>query len=224
MRLNISRAVLGLSAIAVSAYAGAAPISYNLMESNVLPDGSPYLSVMITENAETEGMFDFTVTPGSGLTLTGDNSGIQAFGLNVEAAMTTEENGNGSISVMTNPLVFSNLPEGWTLDTQKNMSEFGRYDIRLHTTGNNRTDELMFSVEGTREDLIGDQFAAHVVFGDDESGFFGGAVQVDDMNGGGDDPSAVPLPPAAWLLVSGVMGMVTLARRRHGVQHQPIVQ
>lgn len=225
MKTSISRAVMGISAVAVSAHAGAAMVSYGLTESNVLPDGTPYLTVEITESTSAEGVFDFLIRPESSLLLTGENAGIQAFGLNVEAAMTTEMTENGGIAVLTNPLVFTNLPDGWTLDTQKNMSEFGRYDIRLHTTGNNRAEELSFSVEGTREDLIGDQFAAHVVgFGNGEGGFFGGAMLLAD-NGAppeGDGPAVVPLPPAAWLLATGVMGMIALSRRRGGAEERKL--
>ena len=226
MKNNISRSMVGVSALAFSAYAGAATVSYGLTESNAMPDGTHYLTVEITQSASAEGVFDFLIRPESSLLLDGENAGIQAFGLNVEAAMTTETTANGGIAVISNPLVFTNLPEGWTIDTQKNMSEFGRYDIRLYGNGNSRVEELSFSVEGTREDLIGDQFAAHYAgLENGEGGFFGGAMLLADIGfpPEGDGPAAVPLPPAAWLLASGVMGMIALSRRRGGADDRKLV-
>ncbi|RRQ20541.1 VPLPA-CTERM sorting domain-containing protein [Thiohalobacter thiocyanaticus] len=215
MKLHVSKLTLGVTAALFASYAGASTTSYVLNESNVLPDGSPYLGVDITERAEAEGTFDFSVKTLDGLNLSGDNPGIQEFGFNVEPAMTTSTTGDG-VELAYEPLQFSDLPGGWSVQTDKNMSEFGRFDVRLKGTGDNRTDELNFSLAGTSAELIGSTFAAHVagIEGDHESGFFGGGEL---QQGNGDEvapPEAVPLPAAAWLFGSGLLGMVGVARRK----------
>lgn len=37
----------------------------------------------------------------------------------------------------------------------------------------------------------------------------------------GDDITPVPVPAAVWLFASGVMGMVAVARRKHGIESNP---
>lgn len=210
-----SRSIISAGIIAAlsSGTAFASTMTYQLEDSNVLPDGTPYLNVNIAENADMEGTFDFTVTPTENL-VPGNNFGIQAFGLNVDAVTEVEE-GDDGFALTSDPLVFSNITDGFTIDTDTNMSEFGRFDVRLSSTGHARTDELQFTVSGTSADLLGDSFAAHVagIDGDVESGFFGGGTLVE----GGDGvqpPQAVPVPPAALLFGSGLIGMTAVSRRK----------
>lgn len=215
MKRYASKLTLGVTAALFASYAGASSTSYVMNESNVLPDGSPYLGVDITERAEAEGTFDFSVRTLDGLNLGDDNPGIQKFGFNVEPAMTTTDTEDG-VELAYETLQFSDLPEGWSVQTDKNMSEFGRFDVRLKGTGNSRTDELNFSLSGTSAELIGSTFAAHVagIEGDHDSGFFGGGELQQGDGDGVSPPQAVPLPAAAWLFGSGLVGMVGVARRK----------
>jgi hypothetical protein len=82
------------------------------------------------------------------------------------------------------------------------MSEFGEFDIRLSGTGSTRVDLLSFTVTGA---TVGTYFAAHVAgfdIGGETSAFFAGST------------NEVPIPPAMWLLGSGLIGLVGVARRR----------
>lgn len=99
------------------------------------------------------------------------------------------------------------------------MDGFGSFSYRVDANGaGNRVTTLMFSITGIANDTIysyinpsannagqgNTLFAAHVG-GFDASGtnsaFFGGSTPV-------------PLPAAAWLLGSGLLGLVGFARRR----------
>lgn len=197
--------VLAMAALGASPV-HAASVSYYLDQSNALPDGVNYLQVTIADGLD--GAIDFLVEIGSALDdIAGDNFGIQKFGFNVADAF--------SVSAAN----ISGLPTGWSLaNGQGQLSGFGRYDIVLQGTGNSRQSPLAFSIVGIDGDTVLDYallagpnasqgpslFAAHVAgfgYGDDDaisSGFFGGVT-------------AVPAPPAAWLLLTGVVGLV--ARR-----------
>lgn len=125
--------------------ANAASTSYFLDQSNLLPDGTNYLKVTLTEIG---GGVDFLVQALSPLNdAAGKHFGIQSFGFNFTSNTLYE---------------ISGLPDYWKASSNKQMSEFGRYDIRLQGKGKSRTDELSFSVGGTTLADFDDFFAAHV--------------------------------------------------------------
>lgn len=181
----------------------AASVSYYLDQSNALPDGVNYLQVTISDGLD--GAVDFLVEVDTALDdIAGSNFGIQKFGFNVAEAY--------SVSA-TN---ISGLPSGWSLaNGQGQLSGFGRYDVVLQGTGNGRQSPLAFSIVGIDGDTVHDYaqlaglndsqgpslFAAHVAgfgYGDEvyvSSGFFGGIAPV-------------PAPPAAWLLLTGLAGLL----------------
>lgn len=142
--VNIARIILGV-AFAAALPAHAASVSYFLDQSNKLPDGTNYLQVMLTETA---GGVDFLVQTLDPLNdVAGSNFGIQAFGFNFTSNTLYEITG---------------LPDHWRARSNKQMSEFGRYDIRLAGRGNSRTDKLNFSVSGVDLSDFDDFFAARV--------------------------------------------------------------
>lgn len=186
-----------------STAARAASVSFYLDQSNKLPDGTNYLSVMLTENLS--GGVDFlvqTLNPLNGIA--GRNFGIQKFGFNFTS---------------NTPYEITGLPDYWRVKKDKQMSEFGRYDIRLQGKGKARTDTLAFTVGGVALADFDDFFAAHVAgfewCPDDSqkkrkwcsgkecvsSAYFGGSV------------SQVPVPAAVWLFGSGLLGLVGVAKR-----------
>lgn len=186
-----------------STAARAASVSFYLDQSNKLPDGTNYLSVMLTENLS--GGVDFlvqTLSPLNGIA--GRNFGIQKFGFNFTS---------------NTPYEITGLPDYWRVKKDKQMSEFGRYDIRLQGKGKARTDELSFTVTGVGLGDFDSFFAAHVAgfewcppkekghrwcSGKDcvSSAYFGGSV------------SQVPVPAAVWLFASGLLGLIGVARRK----------
>ncbi|MEW6330743.1 MAG: VPLPA-CTERM sorting domain-containing protein [Pseudomonadota bacterium] len=192
----------------------AASVSFFLDQSNALPDGTHYLSVMLTENAT--GGVDFLVQTLDPLNdVAGRNFGIQKFGFSFSGETELEIVG---------------LPDYWRIRENKRMSEFGKFDIRLQGRGKSRTNSLGFTVNGASLSDFDSLFSAHVAgfewcdiidgkrkYGRNNwcggyacvsSAFFAGS-QLPPPN-----PSAVPVPAAVWLFGSGLLGLVGFARRK----------
>lgn len=185
--------------------AHAASVSFFLDQSNKLPDGTNYLSVMLTENGS--GGVDFLVQTLDPLNSIADRHfGIQKFGFSFLDDTWGE---------------ISDLPDGWRVRSNRRMDGFGKFDIRLQAKGKNRTDELSFTVDGVTLGDFDSLMSAHVAGfewcridekrhnwcgGKDctSSAYFAGSMQV----------SQVPVPAAAWLFGSGLAGLFGLASRR----------
>ena len=186
--------------------AHAASVSYFLDQSNLspspLPDGINYLKVTISDG--TGGNIDFKVETLAPLTsIATSGFGIDRFGFNTSQTLTD-----------------SNfvLPTTWTNIGAGTMDGFGQFGFRVDTNGAaNRVSILNFSIKDIANYTVYDYvnlstgtagegnayFAAHVAgFSTNDpnttSGYFGGSTPV-------------PLPAAAWLFGSGLIG---LARRR----------
>jgi hypothetical protein len=182
----------------------AAAVSYLLDQSNELDDGVNYLQVSIADGRD--GAIDFRVeVRGSLAALAGDNFGLQSFGFNVVAGGFAEA------------ADITGLPDGWFAYQGKRMSGFGLFDIKLMGKGWERVGSLRFSITGVDGDSPWDYavfstghgaqghafFAAHVAGFEYDcitSAFFGGST-------------VVPLPPALWLFVSGLVALVPFRLR-----------
>lgn len=195
-----------LLASVISFQASAATVSYYLDQSNVsvLPDGTNYLKVTISDSTTISGNIDFkveTLAPLNSIATSG--FGIDQFGFNTNNTLT------GSNFV---------LPSAWTYAGSGNMDGFGLFTLRADTNGaGNRLSTLNFSIMGITGDTVNDYvmlssnnagqgntfFAAHVAGFDAGSGvtsaFFGGSAPV-------------PLPATIWLFGSGLLGLVGITR------------
>jgi hypothetical protein len=182
-----------------------------------LSDDVNYLQVTISDatfGSDTEAI-RFDVTALDPLTSNaGANFGIQTFGFN-----TTGVTGDVADAVL-------GLPDGWSTDTDRNISAFGSYDVQVSGTGGSRQDPtLTFYVSGISGDTIADYaalssgnagegnmfFAAHVAgFTDQDPGE--GEVTSAFFAGPG---AVIPVPAAAWLLGSALalLGMVRVRQR-----------
>ena len=195
--------------------AHASTVTYYLNQSNVesvYPDGTDYAKVVI---ADVGSDIRFTVSVLPGIFAADTNFGIQSFGFNIIS---------GGPTLTSSSFL---LPSGWGISNgcSANQDGFGSFDCVVAGTGNSRADPLVFSIAGVSGDLLstyfdlssnnsgqGNQyFALHIagfkapVGTNVTSGFFAGGYQ---------HTNVVPVPAAAWLLLSGVAGLGALARRR----------
>jgi hypothetical protein len=219
---HVTNVLLVWCVLAVSRQAPAASLTYFLTDSNALPDGPAYLAVTIADGVgDDSGDIIFTVDANESLFCSGgcfgDNFGIQTFGFN-------------SVPVLTAANL--ELPDDWVAGFGGgSLSEFGKSDIKIKGKGSSRQDPLVFHIVGIEDDTIesyglgfnneGDAtawFAAHVAgfnpverCGESsmacDSAWFGGG------DGGYPPGSVVPVPAAAWLFGSGLLGMVGVAMR-----------
>ncbi len=206
--IPLSVLIIMLTALTSLAPAQAASVSFFLNQSNKLPDDINYLSVMLTENAGGVDVLVKTLNPLN--SIADDHFGIQKFGFGLS---------NGVFEEITS------LPDGWKIKHNKRMDGFGRFDFRLQGKGWARTDELSFTVGGVGLGDFDSLFAAHVAGfewckTDDEernkkrrwcsdrdcvtSAYFAGSMSA----------APVPVPAAAWLFGSGLLVLVSVARRK----------
>jgi hypothetical protein len=111
------------------------------------------------------------------------------------------------------------LPDGWHARFNRGRGNSSMYDVTVF--GRDPQDSLEFFVEGLSIEDILDEFAVRVtgLFSvceevehevkctEDKMGayFYGGRLV---------DPTVVPLPASIWLLGSGMLGLLGIARRR----------
>src|SRR3989338_3685420 len=201
--------------------AHAASVSFFLDQSNRLPDGPDdpdYLSVTLDEIEGGVKVVVNTLDWFNGIK--GDHFGIQKFGFSFDGEAWGEVTG---------------LPPHWRVRENRRMDGFGRFDIRLQGKGKNRMEELSFTVDGVTLGDFDSLMAAQVAGfewcrivdrrrnddgndnddrwrNDDDEGrrnwcegrncttsaYFAGSMPV----------SQIPVPAAAWMLGSGLLGLI----------------
>lgn len=193
------------SLFAVSA--NAATVSYILTEGDGSVGPGEYVSVMLEDSMSNPGSVDISVSQLEDISV-GENPGIVAFGFNLLNVPGEEGKAPNPDAVM-----ITGLPDNWTKRYDYPMSEFGNFGFVVKGIDYDREETLTFSVAGMTTADFGTGFAASVQ-GDpaDSNSFmtvtYGNAKPVD----GGTPP--IPLPAAAWLMMSGLVGVVGVARRR----------
>ena len=213
--------------IAFSYHASAATVQYVLTESNDLADGVDYAVVTIADeldgNLDPTGNISFTVDILDAL-VAGTNFGLQAFSFNYDMTVLGSD---PEVTLDSSGLLITNVdPVEWTVtNTKGSISEFGKFDFDLAGDGSSRADPLTFLITGVEGDTIDNYsvyFAAHI------AGF-----ELTECDSGGDDglgctsawvacaghadrqlTPPVPIPAAAWLFGSGLIGLVGIGRRK----------
>lgn len=167
-------------------------------ESSVFPSGTDYLQVTVSDGAA--GAIDFLVETTPALRdLADSNFGIQSFSFNFAGGEITADN-----------LV---LPDGWRVKGGNEAhSIFGNFDLTVQGTGRTRKDPLSFSILGisgdTPEDYLSELSSRSTLFAAHVAGFTlegrplsrNSGITSAQFGGG----SVVPIPAAAWLMLSGL--------------------
>ena len=220
--------LLPITALAATTF----DFSLNTPNTALSPYTGPYANVHIDV---TTGDAVFTVT---GLTsgnlqyLLGANS---AFAANFSAPVTitsiSSTGGDGSTALTVNNGFYANNNSLNPLNDPVNTfaaDGFGKFNVALDNfdgynaavtsltftadpTGANFADAALVLVNNDREPIP--FFAAGHIFVQDTNNTSGGAL-VTGYAGNGSQGVVVPVPPTAWLLGSGLLGLLLLGRRR----------
>lgn len=207
MKLNkLAAMMFAAPLMAVMSSASADTISYSINLSNDLPDGIDYAQVTISDSMVIAGDIDFYVEiVGDAFVVNGSNFGMQTFLFNVADSISLDSSN------------ITNLSEPWRVTASRNAGGgFGNFDVQLHGKGNSRTTELSFTISG----IDGDDVYSYAVMNADGSGeYFSTHIAGFDQVGNVTSAkfagsSVVPVPAAAWLFASGLLGLAGVARRK----------
>lgn len=197
---NLFSALL-IAGIALAASpASASSYTYYLDQSNTLPDGTDYASVLVDDAG---GNLNFTVTA-----LSPTNWKFSNFYFNLGGTV-------GTVSLL-------GLPTGWVSDTDQNVSAFGVFSDGEKKQGPGGSLQSSFSfvadsnVSLSLTNLVpnadGWIFAAHMQCqGTSCSEVDGNSSH---FIAGPGELNPVPIPAAAWLFGSALLGFVSLSNRR----------
>lgn len=200
--LDIRSICLAIMMLAFTASAGATTVTYQVNQSNKFQDGTDYLSVDVSDDIAGQLNFDVDILPALSA-YAGSGFGMQRFGFNLFGATPARINVIG-------------LP-GWSVDIDQKMGVVGTRQVTLSGNRNFRETSLSFAVLGLTLADIDSDFA--VVIG-------GIDTQLDVCDGNVCENihraivyadagiASVPVPAAAWLFVSGLIGLLSLGRRR----------
>jgi hypothetical protein len=196
----------------------AATVAYVLDQSNADPwlaDGVPRLQVGIADGTAGAIEFSVSVLPALAAIATGDLT-LKAFAFSSQGA--------ANILLRSN---FAGLPPGWSISFGRSVGDFGAFDVLLTRSPSAPfATSLGFAVTGVAADSVADYAVlsraraaqGHVYFAALVSGFSdqdpGRKTLTEAWFGGSALPTVVPLPATAWFLVSGLLSVVAMTRRR----------
>jgi hypothetical protein len=229
MRASALRVLAFMAAALVSQQSGAAMLQLFLTNSNTnppFPNGTDYLQVTIWDGSDANGKLIptangqtytasandvvFEISPAPGLTdFEGTNFGLSEFAFNTQIKpLSTYANGNFV------------LPSGWSVAMGKNADGYGMFNLLPQggNGANTAASPLLFAISG----IAGDSISTYEVLSTKNAGegnvdFAAHVINISDPNSPGTTSSwfggsPVPLPAAAWLLLTGLLGLAFMVR------------
>lgn len=175
--------------------------TFYLTESNTWADGINYAQVDV---AESGGNLDFTVTA-----LYPIGYKFSDFYFNLDRRITGD-------------IVLTGLPS-WNVKADQNVSAFGWFSDGEQGKGNSLLDKFSFTADSKLFDLTlsslvtnddGWIFAAHMQCQNKPAGTCEGILGITSHQVAGPGVGVVPLPAAAWLFGSALLGFVSFTSRR----------
>jgi hypothetical protein len=179
-------------------------------QSNTSPDGSIFATAEIVAVGDN---IQFTVTPNDALFSNQNNFGLQVFSLNTDGIAISNYSATNFL-----------LPVGWSADFVRETTDgFGDFDIKLNGSGGTRQDPLVFQITGingdtpltyTSEFSAGSAGSGNAILAARVAGYCNDGPCGPGLPGVGSEfIGAVPIPTAVWLLGSGLIGLLGIARR-----------
>jgi len=211
---NIIQIIIPGFLLLFASHVNATTVSFILDQSDRFEDGVDYLQVTLTDD-DPSGLLSVSVEMLPALAgLLDERGGIKGFSFNVRDYVLAGDDGLAEGDF--------DLPNGWDVSIDGPHHPMMRHDIWLSSGGMQYAqDPLVFTIAGLTVDDLGGgtEFAAMV------TGLPGtGDGCSNDLGDGGEcgshalfygaRPVVVPVPAAAWLMGSGLLGLVGVARRR----------
>ncbi len=188
----------------------AASVTYDMTQTNsdFLLDGTSFASVTISDSMTDNNIYFSVEVNESAFTL-GNNFGMQSFYFNYTDGLT-----------VTRSNVTDITPDTWVVSTTNgSVGPFGVFEFLLdpdRAKGSNRTSLLTFTISGVDGDSIYDYAIGHD--GSTTSPYFAAHIAGYEISGESETSAmfatVVPLPAAAWLFGTGLIGLTGIARRR----------
>ena len=213
--------------LALSFNASAATVNYAIDKSNEasMTQGITYVEVIISDDLVTVGDINFYIEVNNLAfdIVDSENFGMQNFSFNYDT--TSNAAGITGLNIV-------DLAPAWTTSYNANAGgDWGKFELQFDGNGSSRTSVLQFTITGIEDDTIydyaigsilnpssGEFFATHIAGFGGYDGFssaqFAGSSECDGICDRGLDPPAVPIPASAWLMMSGLIGLVGVGRRK----------
>jgi hypothetical protein len=203
MKRFIKLVTASVALLATQAYSA----TFYIDQSNALANDVNYAQVDITASGDDINFMVSVIS--SAFSVTGSNFGMQTFSFNYDTALTV-----GTTNIIDVD------PATWSLSQDANAGGgFGKFEFALAGNGSSRTEVLSFSISGVAGDTV-DSYAIGSTLNPSSGEFFATHIAGFDLTDGvtsaqfAGSTAVVPVPAAAWLFGSGLIGLVGLARRR----------
>jgi len=167
------------------------------VSNNTSPSDSPWATVTIDELVNGDIRFIVALTASSDFSK--GQATIEQFGFNVE-------------NVDLEYLSFTDITDGFSAHKKgATLAKFGGFDVEIHGNQGLGIDPLSFTIGAT-----GDSIATYTT-ALTTKGFLFAAKLAKEAPMAFIATSAVPIPAAAWLFGSGLLGLIGIARRNKAI-------
>jgi hypothetical protein len=197
-KARVMIAVFAVCGLLLSPQAARAAVIHLDLANNASPADPPWATVTISELVSGDIRFVVSLTDSSDLDK--GQVGIEQFGFNVDG-------------MVPGDLSLTNLSDGFSYDPGgANMSRFGRFDVGVWGEKGTGLDPLTFTIVANGDSV--DTYISALT----NKGYLFAAKLSKGAPMAFVATTAVPLPAAAWLFVSGLAGLLLSTRRKQAAK------